>query len=194
MQEKEFRNSPLNIIGKDKENKDELILEGYINKYNTRSEFMGFFEEIERGAFNKSIESDAFIPMLYNHDDDKILGSTRSGTLKLISDDIGLKFTLKMNPNISYTRDVYELIKSGDVKGCSFGFIVNQDEWRTLDNGADLRIIKELTLYEVTITPYPAYKTSEVDCRSYNDFIANKEKQEKEEFLKRKLEIELELI
>ena len=101
MQEKEFRNIPLNIIGKDKENKDELILEGYINKYNTRSEFMGFFEEIERGAFNKSIESDAFIPMLYNHDDDKILGSTRSGTLKLISDDIGLKFTLKMNPNIS---------------------------------------------------------------------------------------------
>lgn len=194
MQEKEFRNIPLNIVSKDKENKDELILEGYINKYNTRSEFMGFFEEIERGAFNKSIESDAFIPMLYNHDDDKILGSTRSGTLKLISDDVGLKFTLKMNPNISYTRDVYELIKSGDVKGCSFGFIVNQDEWRTLDNGADLRIIKELTLYEVTITPYPAYKTSEVDCRSYNNFITNKEKQEKEELLKRKLEIELELI
>ena len=194
MQEKEFRNIPLNIVSKDKENKDELILEGYINKYNTRSEFMGFFEEIERGAFNKSIESDTFIPMLYNHDDDKILGSTRSGTLKLISDDVGLKFTLKMNPNISYTRDVYELIKSGDVKGCSFGFIVNQDEWRTLDNGADLRIIKELTLYEVTITPYPAYKASEVSCRSYNDFIANKEKQEKEELLKRKLEIELELI
>lgn len=194
VKEKEFRNIlGINIKENDTEIND-LIIEGYINKYNTRSEYMGFFEEIEKGAFDKSLNENEFIPMLYNHDGDKILGSTRSGTLNLSSDDIGLKFELKINPKVSYAKDVYELVKSGDIRGCSFGFFVNKDEWKTLDNGINLRIIKDLTLNEVTITPYPAYKTSEASCRSFNNFKAIEQKKKEDMILKEKIEMELELI
>lgn len=176
-------------------------LQGYITKYNSRSQFMGFYEEIKAGAFDESLATNDFIPALYNHDSDKILGSTRSGSLILESDDEGLKFELRINPQVSYAKDVFELVKAGDVQGCSFGFIADDDEWTTDADGNDLRYIKKARLYEVTITAMPAYLDSEVTvCRSYDKFKAEQaelkalaEQQAQLELAKRKLLIELEL-
>lgn len=214
--EKEIRAIKLEDVSID-ENKGAYTLGGYITKYNSRSQFMGFYEEIDIGAFDESLANRKFIPALYNHDTDKILGSTRSGSLSLESDDIGLKFELRINPQISYAKDVYELVKSGDVQGCSFGMVVLEDEWFTDDEGYDLRIVKQAELYEVTITALPAYEDSEVSCRSYDLFKANQaekrakleaeekakaeeekrkleEEKAKLELAKRKLSLELELI
>lgn len=207
--EKEIRAIKLEDVSID-ENKGAYTLGGYITKYNSRSQFMGFYEEIDVGAFDESLANRKFIPALYNHDTDKILGSTRSGSLSLESDDVGLKFELRINPQVSYAKDVYELVKSGDVQGCSFGMVVLEDEWFTDDEGYDLRIVKKAELYEVTITALPAYEDSEVSCRSYDLFKANQseerakleaeekakaeEEKAKAELAKRKLSLELELI
>lgn len=192
--EKEIRKIVVESIETRATEDKDYVIEGYINKYNTRSQFMGFFEEVQKGAFDKSLATREYIPALYNHNSDKVLGSTRSGSLKLISDEIGLKFSLRINPKISYANDLYELVSIGDIDGCSFGFYVNDDEWTTLDDGTDLRIIKDLELIEVTITPFPAYTSSEAICRSYEEHKQELEQHKQNEIRKKKLQLELELI
>lgn len=172
------------------ENSSEKIITGYINKFNTRSQYMGFYEEVRNGAFDKTLSDGHNIYAMYNHDSNMILGSTRSGSLKLNTDNIGLHFELRINPNISYASDIAELVKSGDLEGCSFGFWVTDDEWTRTEDKIDLRIIKELELIEVTITPFPAYLDSEASCRSFE--LHNKEVEKTKEL--RKLEKEIELL
>lgn len=172
------------------ENSNERIISGYINKFNSRSQYMGFYEEVAKGAFDKTLADGHNIYAMYNHNSDMILGSTRSGSLRLNVDNIGLHFELRINPNISYASDIAELVKSGDLEGCSFGFWVTDDEWTYTEDKIDLRIIKELELIEVTITPFPAYLDSEASCRSFE--LHNKEVEKTKEL--RKLEKEIELL
>ncbi len=172
------------------EDTEEKVISGYINKFNTRSQYMGFYEEVAKGAFDKTLADGHNIYAMYNHNSDMILGSTRSGSLKLNTDNIGLHFELRINPNISYASDIAELVKSGDLEGCSFGFWVTDDEWTRTEDKIDLRIIKELELIEVTITPFPAYLDSEASCRSFE--LHNKEVEKTKEL--RKLEKEIELL
>ena len=120
------------------ENSSERIISGYINKFNTRSQFMGFYEEVDNGAFDKTLADGHNIYAMYNHNSDKILGSSRSGSLKLNVDNVGLHFELRINPNISYASDIAELVKSGDLEGCSFGFWVTDDEWTYTEDKVDL--------------------------------------------------------
>ena len=172
------------------EDTEEKVISGYINKFNTRSQYMGFYEEVAKGAFDKTLADGHNIYAMYNHNSDMILGSTRSGSLKLNTDNIGLHFELRINPNISYASDIAELVKSGDLEGCSFGFWVTDDEWTYTEDKIDLRIIKELELIEVTITPFPAYLDSEASCRSFD---LHNEEVEKAKGL-RDLEKEIELL
>ncbi|MBP1889802.1 HK97 family phage prohead protease [Clostridium moniliforme] len=179
----------IDLEARTEENSSEKIISGYINKFNTRSQYMGFYEEVSKDAFDKTLADGHNIYAMYNHNSDMILGSTRSGSLKLNIDNVGLHFELRINPNISYASDIAELVKSGDVEGCSFGFYVLDDEWTYTEDKIDLRIIKEVELIEVTITPFPAYLDSEASCRSYE--LHNKELEKTKEL--RKLEKEIEL-
>src|SRR5690348_4112068 len=52
-----------------------------------------FIEMLEHGAFNDALASrDLDCVCLQQHDPQKVLGRTKSGTLRLSSDEIGLKF------------------------------------------------------------------------------------------------------
>ena len=190
-QQKEIRKIIVtNLETRTLEDTEEKVISGYINKFNTRSQYMGFYEEVAKGAFDKTLADGHNIYAMYNHNSDMILGSTRSGSLKLNTDNIGLHFELRINPNISYASDIAELVKSGDLEGCSFGFWVTDDEWTYTEDKIDLRIIKELELIEVTITPFPAYLDSEASCRSFE--LHNKEVDQAKEL--RDLEKEIELL
>lgn len=149
---------------------EDKVISGYINKFNCRSQYMGFYEEVSEGAFDKTLADGHNIFAMYNHNNNLILGSTRGGSLRLNTDKVGLRFELKINDNISYARDLYELVRSGDVDGCSFGFYVRDDSWSLTEEGIDLRTIKEVELIECTITPFPAYLDSEASCRSYEEY------------------------
>lgn len=170
------------------ENKDKII-SGYINKFNCKSQYMGFYEEINNGAFDKTLAKGHNIYAMYNHNSDMILGSTRGSSLRLNVDKVGLHFELKINDNISYSKDLYELVRNKDIDGCSFGFYVLDDEWTYTEDNVDLRIIKELELIEVTITPFPAYLDSEASCRSFEKH--NKEALEVKELEELRKELEL---
>lgn len=172
------------------EDSNEFEITGYINKFNKRSEYMGFYEQVDRNAFDSTLASGKNIYAMYNHSSDKILGSTQGGSLSLSTDEVGLRFSLKVNPEVSYAKDVYHLVRSGDVSGCSFGFYVTDDAWSMTEEGIDLRTIKSLELIEVTITPFPAYADSEAtSVRSYEQYKQSKEEVKQEE--QRKIELEL---
>lgn len=129
--------------------------------YNSTSEYMGFTEEIRQGAFKYDD-----VIVLYNHDRNKVLGSTKNKTLELRDSENGLQF--KLNPiDTSYGQDALKLIKSGTNTGVSFGFNVIKDSW----NG-DKRSLEEIQLNEISIcVTTPAYKSA---------YARNKEEGEKE--------------
>jgi HK97 family phage prohead protease len=127
-------------------------IEGVI-PYNSKSVPMwGITEIIDRTAFNKTLADKAEVRAFINHDDSKILGSTKSGTLVLESTDDGLICKCEL-PNTTYADDLFEIISRGDVNAMSFGFM--PIKW--LDNG-QTRTLKEVKLKEISFgVAFPAY-------------------------------------
>ena len=141
-----------------REEGDEMSLVGYAALFNSRSENLGGFTEmIAPGAFSRSLKSRNDVKLLWNHDTSAVLGSSRSGTLKLYEDDKGLRVEATL-PNTTHGRDARELIKRGDVTGFSFGFSIpgrGGDDWNA--EGTE-RTLKSVRLHEVSLTPFPAYQ------------------------------------
>lgn len=140
-------------------------LQGYAAVFNSLSaDLGGFVERILPGAFGKSLSGGEAIRALYEHDNQRLLGNTRSGTLKLNEDAHGLLFELDL-PATSYASDVRALVARGDIAGCSFGFTVAADEWKS-QGGLMRRDLIEVNLKEITITSSPAYADTSVAVRS----------------------------
>lgn len=97
---------------------------GYAATFDNNAKLPGFEERLAPGCFTRAVSQD--VVALVNHSPDKLLGRTTSGTLRLKQDSRGLAFECDL-PNTTEARDAYELIKRGDLNGCSFGFFVNGD-------------------------------------------------------------------
>jgi HK97 family phage prohead protease len=191
MDKREVRNINLEDLEVQK-NETDCILRGYVNKYEKRSEYMGFYEEIRQGAFDKSLKGDNILA-LYGHDYNKPLGRM-GANLTLRSDEVGLYFELRINPNVSWAKDTYELVKDGVLQGMSFGFSCNDDDWKTDNEGNSVRSIKDLSLYEISVVSSPAYLDSNVSCRSFEEYRNKLQTQKDLEIRKKKIAIELELL
>lgn len=137
-----------------------MTLEGYAARFNEYSEPLPFREKIAPGAFRGSLRSRNDVKLLWNHDSSMVLGSTRSGTLKLFEDDKGLRVQADL-PDTQAGRDARTLIQRGDVTGFSFGFTVPSggDSWN--DDGSE-RTLHAVRLFEVsTGVAFPAYPTTD---------------------------------
>jgi HK97 family phage prohead protease len=129
-------------------------IEGII-PYDSKSVPMwGTTEIIDKTAFRKTLADKTNVKALFNHDDSKVLGTTDNGTLELENSDEGLLCRCEL-PNTSYANDLFEIVKRGDVKTMSFGFLPLK--WEDSNNGK-LRTLKEVKLDEVSFcVSYPAY-------------------------------------
>jgi HK97 family phage prohead protease len=117
---------------------DGRTISGYAARYNTLSGPIpagksagSFRERIAPGAFRSAVDSKQDVTMLVQHDSNKLLGRTASGTLKLKEDDNGLQFRCEM-PDTQLGRDTHTMIKRGDLNACSFGFMLgdrSDDSW-----------------------------------------------------------------
>lgn len=166
------------------EGSEDRIITGYAAKYNTKSSLLKdwwgdeFVEEISPGAFDEAIRNNT-IKAYLNHNTDICLGSTKSTTLKLESDSVGLKFDLIL-PNTQAGNDLYESVKRGDIDGVSFGFNVKDDRWSEIEHeGRNImkRTLVDVDLFEISPTPCPAYESSEIDCRNLEKIKLEKRKQ-----------------
>ncbi|MED3036079.1 phage major capsid protein [Bacillus thuringiensis] len=144
-----------------------MTVNGYVNKTEQFSEMLGrnekFKERISRGAFKRAIEKAKEIHFLAEHDGEKILSSTRNGSLELSEDANGLYMSATITPT-SWGKDYYELIKSGILKNMSFGFRSIKDSWKKVEVYFE-RTIHELELFEVSVVKDPAYSQSSISAR-----------------------------
>jgi HK97 family phage prohead protease len=142
-----------------REDGEGMTLTGYAARFNEPSEPLPFIERIKPGAFKRSINSRNDIKLLWNHNTDMVLGSTRAGTLTLKEDEVGLRVVASL-PDTTYGRDAKVSIQRGDVTGFSFGFTVpaGGDSWSS--DGSE-RTLKSVRLMEVsTGVAFPAYPST----------------------------------
>lgn len=165
----ELRMNSFNVVENDDEGK--LIVSGYVNETGKQSHLLGtkkkFKETIQKGAFTRALKKGNDIHFLAEHDENKILASTRNNSLKLVEDEKGLLMTAEIS-DTSYGRDYHTLIKDGILRNMSFGFSVDKDKWRKLNDGTYTRDISDLTLYEVSVVTNPAYPQSSISARGLN--------------------------
>lgn len=138
------------------------VITGYPIVFNKPSENLGgFIEYVEPGALkNVSMEN---VYLIYGHEFNNVLARKDAGTLELSIDKTGLLFKATL-PNTTLANDVLENIRVGNIQGMSFGFTVADDSWEYgKDDDPDIRRIKQIDeLFEITLTPIPAYKDTTV--------------------------------
>lgn len=159
----EFRSTQTSL----KSNGD-LVVQGYVNETGALSNILGtakkFREKIAKGAFRNAIENRTKeIDFLAEHNNSKILASTRNGSLELREDDRGLFMSATIAAT-SWGQDYYELISNGLVSSMSFGFRALKDSWSHA-NGMAVRTVKQLELFEVSVVKDPAYSQSAISAR-----------------------------
>lgn len=151
---------------------DKRTLTGYAVVWNSDTTIGNYFvERIAKGAFTKALDGDVLA--LVNHDWGRVVGRTKSGTLRLVEDERGLKVEIDV-PNTTDGNDLWELVDRGDIAGMSFAFRSTKETW---DETGDLptRTVLEANLYEVTATPIPAYEDTTLGKRSLDAWRAESE-------------------
>lgn len=193
MQEKQSRLMMQNLEVRQND-EDGMILEGYAATYDNPTVLYKvgeteYKEVIDRGAFDEMITKDCCLK--YNHSNSvPILARTRGGSLNLLVDEVGLKFSAKLF-DTQVARDVYTLVKQGALDKCSFAFTIKDDAY---DRATNTRHIKKIDkLFDVAIVDVPAYDTTTVSARSFFEMEIEREHLEREcEKLKLKIKLELE--
>jgi HK97 family phage prohead protease len=146
--------------------KGERVLSGYAAVFNSLSLDMGgWFELVSSAAFTRTLEENPDVLALYSHDTSLVLGRTKSSTLTLTVDTTGLAFSVVL-PNTTTANDLIVLIERGDISGCSFGFVCQNDVWTEDAEGRYVRTLLDVDLYEITITASPAYPDTSISLRS----------------------------
>lgn len=181
---KEIRTLPiveLRVGGDDGVN----CIEGHAAVFDSWSETLGgifpFKEKVKRGAFQESLDKDD-IRALFNHDPNYVLGRNKAGTLQLKEDEHGLLVKI-MPPDTAWAKDLRTSIERGDINQMSFGFTVEEDEWR-YEDGYDVRELKKVKLFDVSPVTFPAYTATDVGVRgmeSYNEYRAKQADEERKQ-------------
>ena len=138
-------------------------LEGYAAVFNVETRVGSFNETILPGAFKAALAGD--IIALADHDQTRVLGRTKSNTLRLNEDSHGLAFSLDV-PETQAGRDLLALAERGDLGGMSFGFTIPKggDSW-----SGSKRELRTIGLREISIvSAWPAYPQTTVAARSHS--------------------------
>jgi HK97 family phage prohead protease len=138
-------------------------LEGVAAPYGVTAHVAGFDERVLAGAFTKTLADGHDILALVDHDQGKLLGRTRNGSLRLQERAQGLLFELDV-PETTLGRDVLTLAQRGDLGGMSFAFRVKPAGERWIKNTRELR---QVDLVEISaIHAWPVYDGTSVAARS----------------------------
>lgn len=150
-------------------------LRGHAVVFNALSEDLGGFREIIKPqAVDRTLSEALDVRALVDHDTGKVIGRTRNGTLALRKDKTGLRSDIDP-PDTTNGRDILELVRRGDVSGMSFGFRVFPEseggqQWTMVDDQI-IREVMDMTISEVSIVAFPAYRTTSIDVRSLIAFV-----------------------
>ncbi len=154
---------------------------GYAAIFNSRSRMIvepqdgqriAFYEYISEGAFEEADRSNVIATI--NHNPERMLARTSSGTLELSTDETGLYFRLLV-PNTTEGNDLWEMVQRGDFAECSFAFIARDDSWHK-DSDIPVRTIESIAkLIDISIVTNGAYGATTVDAEYIQRNIAELE-------------------
>ncbi len=169
--EKEIRNlGNIQIRAVDGENSRHI--EGYALIFDTQSEYIGFYETIERGAVTQEMVDVCDVFATFNHDTNKIFARSNmgKGSLTLTVDDTGLKYEFDA-PNTALGDELIEYLKRGDIDKSSFAFYMNPDDeeaetWESKDGVYFRTIHKIASICDVSPCWQAAYQDTSVSKRS----------------------------
>lgn len=174
---------------------ENLHIEGYAAVFGEKtllweSPYSGtkYYEQISREAIDNNTDM-ADVILRYNHSDSAlILARTSNQTLRLTADEKGIRFDADIAPTTA-GKDVYQLIKRGDIYKMSFAFTVDKEDWSTDSiSKTETRTIQHIdTVVDVSPVDFPAYDGTSVEARDNKALIASIEKREKESELRGKL-------
>jgi HK97 family phage prohead protease len=112
--------------------------------YDVADMFGPYTERIARTAFVKTLKDGADVNFLANHDG-ITMARTKSGTLKLSADDVGLYAEATLNPSRPDVQIVRAAVEDGDLDEMSFAFRVTRQEW---DKDYTHREIQEVNMHQ----------------------------------------------
>ncbi len=145
------------------------ILDGYATVYEHAYDVAGgapygWAETIAEGACTKSVMERDDVRLLFDHDGIP-LARTRSRTLELTSDDIGLHATTPTGLDMKspLVQSIASAMERGDLDEMSFAFQVLRQEWN--EDYTERRIL-EVKLFDVAVVTYPANPATVAQLRS----------------------------
>ena len=160
------------------EGAESRVIEGYAVKFGVRSVLLcdwwdDYYEVLEQGCITKEMLDRQNILLTMFHDGQLVLAHSVNGegTLDYEVDDIGVKFRAEM-PNTVDGDKALELVKRGDIKGCSFIYAIEDEANATFEKVVEdgkeivIRHVRHIDrVYDFTLTPHPAYPQTEVSRR-----------------------------
>ena len=146
---------------------DSVEIEGYVNAVERLSKPLfsrtgEFVERICKGAFQRALQRNDNVRLLYNHNWSRDLGGTKDGNVELSEDNIGLRIRATVKD-----AETVENARRGNLVGFSFGF-EDRDVDEHSENGMRTRDVKDMDLYEISILDRkktPAYDGTLINVR-----------------------------
>ena len=149
-----------------------MILRGYASVFDLPSqplwywdddaeEDVSFVEYIAPGAFTRTLRAKDDVVALFNHDNNRLLARSSSGTLKLTEDRYGLLCEIHVVANY-VGKATYEWVRRRDVSKMSFAFQVVRDRWEYRGEQKVCTVL-EAKLIDVSPVVHPAYELTAID-------------------------------
>ena len=125
-------------------------VEGYGSVFGVKDSYS---DVIEKGAFQKSIQAHrdakSMPALLWQHDAAQPIGIWTD----MVEDGNGLKLKGKLAMDTVKGKEAHALLKMGAINGLSIGFLTKQANF---DEKTEVRTLKEVELWEVSLVTFPA--------------------------------------
>ncbi len=144
----EVKNMPVEI----KEINEDGTFSGYGSVFGVKDSYNDI---VEKGAFTKTLNERKNVKLLWQHDQREPIGIFT----KMYEDDNGLVVEGKIAMDVQRGKEAHTLIKMGAVDGLSIGYSTITSKF---DKKSNIRFLKELKLYEVSIVTFPANEAATV--------------------------------
>lgn len=149
-----------------------VVLDGYVNVTQRESRELSspqgrFVEQIQPKTFERALQTNPHVDLLFNHNPDRKLGSTTEGNLSLREDNIGLRATATVTD-----PEIRAKAENGELRGWSFGFRCLKQSWGQRQDGVPKRTVEEIELGEVSLLDItPAYVATSVEMRGDEELM-----------------------
>jgi HK97 family phage prohead protease len=154
---------------------DGLVIEGYASVFERGYDIYGgpskggFTEIVDRAAFNKTLGDRPDVHLLINHEG-MPLARTKSGTLQLSTDKVGLRARADLDRRDPDVQSLEVKMERGDMDEMSFAFRTVRDEFN--EETAERRLLEvNINKGDVSIVNFGANPHTSVKARTLDEAI-----------------------